>query len=158
MTQVKWLARIDAIAERFTGYQQDVAYWYKRDADERGEPVTRIRPRALMIPPGFPDFLTRVRTVERGQVELRGRAWSGLAPIARVEVAIDGVWHDAELGAIRGPYAWRSWSFAWDAAPGAHTLQCRASDAAGNAQPVDQPWNVQGMGNNLVQSVPVTVR
>jgi sulfane dehydrogenase subunit SoxC len=37
-------------------------------------------------------------------------------------------------------------------------LSCRAHDAAGSAQPLEQPWNLQGMGNNLVQSVTVTVR
>jgi sulfane dehydrogenase subunit SoxC len=84
MTHVKWLARIDAVAEPFTGYQQVTAYWYKQTADERGEPVTRIRPRALLVPPGFPDFLTRTRTVDAGRVMLFGRAWSGLAPTSRV--------------------------------------------------------------------------
>jgi len=37
-------------------------------------------------------------------------------------------------------------------------LACRAFDEAGNAQPLEQPWNLQGMGNNLVQRVPVVVR
>lgn len=50
------------------------------------------------------------------------------------------------------------WSYTWDATPGDHRLSCRATDAAGNVQPVEQRWNVQGMGNNLVQDVPVTVR
>jgi DMSO/TMAO reductase YedYZ molybdopterin-dependent catalytic subunit len=158
MTHVKWLVRIDAVTERFTGYQQQVAYWYKRDANDPGEPVTKIRPRALMIPPGFPDFLTRTRIADGGPIELRGRAWSGLAPIERVEVGVDGTWHDATLQEARGRFVWRGWSFAWDATPGEHVLQCRATDAAGNAQPIVQPWNLQGMGNNLVQSIPVTVR
>jgi DMSO/TMAO reductase YedYZ molybdopterin-dependent catalytic subunit len=158
MTHVKWLARIDAVAQPFTGYQQDVAYWYKHDADERGEPVTRIRARALMVPPGFPDFLTRRRTVERGAVRLSGRAWSGTAPIVRVEVGVDGAWRDAQLGEAMGPFAWRAWSCDWDATPGEHVLRCRATDGSGATQPLEQPWNLQGMGNNLVQEVPVTVR
>ena len=36
-------------------------------------------------------------------------------------------------------------------------LSCRATDAAGHTQPVEQPWNYQGMGNNLVQTVAATV-
>jgi len=158
MTHVKWLVRIEALTEGFEGYQQTVAYRYKRDAEDRGEPVQRIRPRALLIPPGFPDFLTRKRTVARGRVEIRGRAWSGIAPIARVEAGVDGIWRDAVLDESPGPFAWRAWSFSWDATPGEHVLSCRATDAAGNAQPLEQPWNIQGMGNNAVQSVPVTVR
>jgi DMSO/TMAO reductase YedYZ molybdopterin-dependent catalytic subunit len=158
MTHVKWLRRIEAVAERFAGYQQRVAYYYKRSVDDPGEAVTRIRPRALLIPPGFPDFLTRRRTVERGEVELRGRAWSGMAPIARVEIGVDGAWSDAVLGESMGPRAWCAWSARWIAIPGDHVLTCRATDAAGNVQPTEQLWNVQGMGNNVVQQVPVTVR
>jgi sulfane dehydrogenase subunit SoxC len=33
----------------------------------------------------------------------------------------------------------------------------RATDEAGGTQPVEQEWNRQGMANNLVQRVPVTV-
>jgi sulfane dehydrogenase subunit SoxC len=40
--------------------------------------------------------------------------------------------------------------------PGAVELVVRASDERG-AQPVEQEWNRQGMANNLVQRVPVTV-
>ena len=158
MTHVKWLARIDAVAAPFDGYQQQIAYWYKQDPAEVGTPVQRIRPRALMIPPGFPDFMTRRRTVERGAVELRGRAWSGTGAIVRVEVGIDDAWRDATVAPAPGPYAWQAWRCTWDATPGEHRLSCRATDAAGNVQPVDAPWNAQGMGNNLVQDVPVTVR
>jgi DMSO/TMAO reductase YedYZ molybdopterin-dependent catalytic subunit len=158
MTSVKWLVRIDALSEPFDGYQQKIAYWYKRSADDPGTPVTRIKPRALMAPPGFPEFLTRRRMVERGRVELTGRAWSGLSPIARVEVGVDGAWGAAALGPSRGPFAWRPWSFAWDAAAGEHMLSCRAFDGAGNEQPLEQAWNLQGMGNNGVQQVHVVVR
>jgi len=158
MTHVKWLMRIEAIREPFDGYQQRVAYWYKRDADDPGEPVSRILPRALMIPPGFPDFLTRQRTVERGRVEIIGRAWSGHAPIAQVEFGVDGAWIAASIEKSVGAFAWCRWSATWDAAPGEHILSCRATDATGNRQPTAQPWNYQGMGNNLIQAVHVRVR
>lgn len=158
ITSVKWLTSIEAVAEPFEGFQQAVAYRYQRDADDPGEPVDRIRVRALLIPPGIPDWFTRRRYVDRGRVELRGRAWSGYAPLTRVEVAVDGAWADASLDPPIGDFAWRGWSFGWDAAPGEHELACRATDAAGNVQPVEQPWNYQGMGNNLVQRVAVTVR
>lgn len=41
---------------------------------------------------------------------------------------------------------------------GEHVLTCRATDAKGDVQPTEAPWNIQGMGNNLVQVVRVTVR
>jgi DMSO/TMAO reductase YedYZ molybdopterin-dependent catalytic subunit len=158
MTHVKWLSRIEAVDEPFAGYQQRIAYRYKARADEPGTAVDRIRPRALMIPPGIPDWLTRRRTLDRGEVELVGRAWSGHAPIARVEVGVDGTWSDARLARPVGPHAWRGWSCAWRAEPGEHRLSCRATDGAGNVQPLESPWNLQGMGNNAVQDVVVVVR
>ena len=157
MTSVKWLRSIEAVAEPFRGFQQSVSYRYQRDADDPGEPVTRMRVRALMIPPGVPDFYTRRRQAVHGPIELSGRAWSGRAPIERVEVAVNGVWRDACLGPAVGAFAWRPWSLAWDAPVGEHELACRATDALGNVQPTEQPWNYLGMGNNLVQRVDVTV-
>jgi DMSO/TMAO reductase YedYZ molybdopterin-dependent catalytic subunit len=157
MASVKWLTRIEAVSEPFTGYQQSVAYRYRTGPEDPGLPVQGIRPRALLLPPGFPDFLTRRRVVERGRHAIAGRAWAGLADVARVELGVDGAWHDTVLEPPLGPFAWRQWSCAWEATPGDHMLSCRATDANGNVQPLDQPWNWQGMGNNLVQTVPVTV-
>ena len=161
MTQVKWLTAITVTDEPFEGYQNVIAYRDKRDADDTGEPVTRIQPRALLRPPGFPDFQTRARIVERGVHTLTGRAWSGVAPIAGVEVSTDdgASWAEAELGTELDRYAWRSWSWDWDAASaGAHVLCVRASDAAGNVQPLQQRWNHQAMANNHVQRVAAFVR
>ncbi len=67
MTSVKWLTRISVSREPFRGYQQADAYRYQQDADDPGEPVTRQRVRALMIPPGIPDFLTRHRYLDAGR-------------------------------------------------------------------------------------------
>ena len=71
---------------------------------------------------------------------------------------MDGKWHEATLGPEGGSFAWRAWSFEWDATVGDHELSCRATDAAGNTQPLDPPWNFQGHGNNSVQHFSVTVR
>ncbi len=158
MTSVKWLTGIEAVTAPFEGYQQTPAYRYQRDEDDPGVPVDRIRVRALMIPPGIPDFFTRRRYVDAGAVQLSGRAWSGNGPIERVEVAVDGVWADATLDEPIGPYAWRGWSFDWKATIGEHELRCRATDESGDVQPLEPPWNFQGLGNNLAQTIAVTVR
>jgi DMSO/TMAO reductase YedYZ molybdopterin-dependent catalytic subunit len=160
MTSVKWLAGITAVAEPFDGYQQ-LAYRFRQRPEDEGVPVTRMRPRSLMVPPGIPDFMTRKRFVDEGAVELSGRAWSGLAAIGRVEVSTDGgvSWADAELGEAASPHAWTPWRYVWDAGePGEVELCCRATDAAGNTQPLEQPWNLHGFSNNMVQRVPVEVR
>ena len=158
MTSVKWLTKIEAVRAPFSGYQQADTYLYKANDDDPGVPVDRMRVRALLVPPGVPDFFSRRRLVDAGAVQVEGRAWSGVAPIARVEVGVDGSWSDAQLDAPGGDYAWRGWHFSWQATPGEHVIACRATDASGNEQPLDQPWNTQGMGNNAVQQVEVTVR
>jgi len=160
MTNVKWLERITVLDRPFAGYQQAHAYRFRRNEDDEGEPVTRMRPRALMIPPGMPDFMSRRRFVEPGPCQLEGRAWSGLAPVAVVDVSNDGgaTWNEAKLEPPPDPSAWCSWSFAWDAREGEHELCCRARDAGGNEQPPEPEWNVGGYSNNAVQRVPVTVR
>jgi len=159
MTSVKWLRRITAIPESFDGLQMR-SYRLRASEGDPGVPITRMQPRALMVPPGFPDFLTRRRIVEAGRCELRGRAWSGWAAIGRVEVSTDGGrgWSHATLEPQPSPYAWVAWTFAWDATAGEHELLVRAFDAAGNAQPLEQPWNLGGFSNNAVQILRVTVR
>jgi sulfane dehydrogenase subunit SoxC len=161
MTSVKWLTRIEVVAEPFEGYQMTAGYRFRRDEDDEGHPVTRIQPRALMVPPGIPDFDTRARIVEAGPCPLQGRAWSGWAPVDRVEVSADGgeTWAHAELEPLGSPWAWRGWRYEWDAEePGEYVLCCRASDEAGNVQPDEPIWNVGGYSNNALQRVPVTVQ
>jgi len=155
MTSVKWLGRIEAVAEPFRGYQMERVYRYSQTANGPGEAVTLIRVRALMIPPGIPDFLTRTRLVETGAVALEGKAWAGRLSVSRVEVSADGgsTWSDAQLGEPVSPYAWRTWTFPWNATPGTHTLCVRATDSEGNVQPLEQQWNFGGYGNNSVQRV-----
>jgi sulfane dehydrogenase subunit SoxC len=160
MTSVKWLERITVLDRPFDGYQQARAYRLRRDEDDEGEPVTRMRPRALMVPPGVPDFMTRRRFVPPGPCHLEGRAWSGLAPVAGVEVSVDGgaTWAESRLRPPPDPHAWSGWSFEWHAEEGDHELCCRARDGAGHAQPLEPEWNIGGYVNNAVQRVPVTVR
>jgi DMSO/TMAO reductase YedYZ molybdopterin-dependent catalytic subunit len=159
MAHVKWLRSIRVLDVPFTGFQNEVAYRVRSSVDDPGTPVTRIQPRALVVPPGFPDFMTRRRVVEAGPVALFGRAWSGRAPVSALSVSVDGgsTWSPGVLGPPGSRHAWRSWTYTWDATPGEYTVCARAADPLGD-QPVEAPWNTQGMANNMVQRVPVTVR
>ena len=162
MASVKWLRKITAIGEPFEGVQQALKYRYKQSEHDPGTPVTRKNPRALMVPPGIPDFLSRRRHVRAGKTLVEGRAWSGFGPVERVEFSPDGgrVWEDAELGEPPGPHAWRPWSYEWVARePGEYELCARATDASGRTQPTDgdETWNYGGYGANAVQRVPVIV-
>jgi DMSO/TMAO reductase YedYZ molybdopterin-dependent catalytic subunit len=161
MTNVKWLTRITLIDRPFAGYQQARGYRLRQTDEEEGEPLSRIFPRALMVPPGIPEFMTRERTVQAGTRTIEGRAWSGHAPVAAVQVSTDdgATWEDAQLDPPElGRWAWRRWSYEWNASPGRHVIACRARDDAGNTQSTDQRWNVGGYANNEVQRVVVTVQ
>jgi DMSO/TMAO reductase YedYZ molybdopterin-dependent catalytic subunit len=159
MTNVKWLDRIEVLERPFDGYQQAQGYRLRQNEEEAGEPLQRMLPRSLLVPPGIPEFLTRERTVPAGECRLEGRAWSGLAPVERVEVSDDAgaTWAEAELDPPEGRWAWRGWRFGWNAEPGEHVLCSRARDQAGNEQPLEPAWNLGGYANNAVQTVRVTV-
>jgi DMSO/TMAO reductase YedYZ molybdopterin-dependent catalytic subunit len=161
MTNVKWLASIEAVAEPFAGYQQAHAYRLRVDADDPGVPLARMHPRALLQPPGIPDFFTRRRMLALEPVTLTGRAWSGCPPITTVEVSTDGgcTWAPADVEPPRhGSSAWQAWHFTWEPpAAGDYELCCRAADAAGNDHTTLPAWNAGGYASRLPHRVAVTV-
>jgi sulfane dehydrogenase subunit SoxC len=160
MASVKWLQRITVLDAPFLGYQQARGYRFREDEEEPGRPVLRILPRALMAPPGVPDFMTRERHVSASPMQIFGRAWSGFGAVDRVEFSADGgdEWIEAELDAPPADNAWQAWRHTWTpAATGSHELCCRARDEAGNVQPLHPRWNAGGYENNAVQRVAVVV-
>jgi len=160
MAHVKWLRAITVIDQPFAGYQQARAYHHRMSDGDSGAPVATILPRALMVPPGVPDFMSRTRFVEPSTQVIEGRAWSGRGTIVSVDLSADGgaSWMPTTLHDPRSPYAWCGWTCKWDATrPGEYELCVRAGDAAGNVQPLDQSWNVEGVQNNAVQRVRVVV-
>ena len=79
MTHVKWLRAITAVAEPFAGWQQEVAYHVRASEEDEGEPVTRIRPRSLMVPPGIPGGII----IERGSMRVTGSPSSSSVAFVR---------------------------------------------------------------------------
>ncbi|HET9872680.1 MAG TPA: sulfite oxidase [Propionibacteriaceae bacterium] len=158
MAHVKWLTRIEVVAEPFDGFQMR-AYRLRGTSDEHGVPLTRIEPRALLVPPGFPDFMSRNRVLRTGRTPVEGRAWSGWAPVLGVEVSIDGgrTWQQAAVEPAPDRFAWSRWTWEWQAEPGDWLLSARARDASGRIQPVEPGWNRGGFANNLVQQQQVRV-
>ena len=66
---------------------------------------------------------------------MAGVAWAQHKGIAAVEVRVDGgQWHQAQLAAEPGIDTWRQWAWDWDAAPGNHRIDARATDATGYTQ------------------------
>lgn len=152
MASVKWLTRITLVEEPFRGYYQHDDYVY-HGPDGFREPVTRMRPRAVITAPADGDV------VGPGTVTIEGIAWSGTGRVERILVSVDGgaTWLPATL-AERDGDAPRSWSFPWSPpSPGPHEILARARDASGNEQPLESSWNALGYGNNAVQRLRVRV-
>jgi DMSO/TMAO reductase YedYZ molybdopterin-dependent catalytic subunit len=147
MASVKWLSEIEVVDRPFAGYFQVDRYVVEN------EPLSRVRVRALITEPP-PNAI-----VPRGDLLIRGFAWSGRAPVTRVDVAVGDRWADARLPDEPLRYAWRRWELTTrvdDVGP--LVLRARATDASGDTQP-DRPfWNRLGYGNNVVHSVRVDVR
>ena len=77
MASVKWLNRIEALTTPYDGFQQVRTYRYRKDENDPGEPITTIRVKSLMQPPGVPDWTSRKRFVNAGPVTLTGRRLVG---------------------------------------------------------------------------------
>lgn len=134
MAALKWLTRIDPVAEPFQGHFQVDRYVVD------GRPVREMAVRSV------------ITSAVRGRVH--GYAWTGRGVVTGVEVSPDGgsSWNQAQLGASAPPYGWTEWEWGWSpAAPGRHTLRSRASDSTGRVQALDQSWNALGYANNAIQ-------
>ena len=140
MASVKWLAEIVAIEQPFRGFYQAERYVVG------DRPLREMRPRAVIVEP-----LGEVAAAR--STPIRGYAWSGHGPVARVEVSTDGgtTWRDARLGPAISPAAWREWTAEWTPDRGTHELFARATDAAGEAQPLEDRRDPLGYENNAAQ-------
>jgi DMSO/TMAO reductase YedYZ molybdopterin-dependent catalytic subunit len=153
VASVKWLTEIEVSRDEFDGYFQNDRYVYEWPREGRivREPVTRQRVRSVIVAPVDGDTITAAELV------VRGLAWSGHAPVVRVEVAVgDGEWKQAELD--RGPQnlAWRGWELRTrDPGRGRTVIRARATDAAGFVQPERPEWNRLGYGANAIHTVVV---
>jgi hypothetical protein len=116
--------------------------------------VRHQRVRALITQPG-PD-----QEVDVGALAVRGFAWSGLAPISKVEVSLNGqAWEKAQLVGETSRHSWRRWELITRVdGPGRITARARATDQSGLTQPEEQVWNRLGYGNNAIQEVAFIAR
>jgi sulfite oxidase len=156
---VKWLQHIEALDHEFDGFWMKTAYRHPAHPVEPGStvapadmiPVTDLNVKSVIATPD--------RTAKPGRVRISGAAWSNRSPVARVDVSVDGgqSWKPAKLGVNQRPYAWRLWELDWDASEGKHTLIARASNMAGQTQPLTEEWNPNGYLWNVAQPVEIEV-
>ena len=64
-----------------------------------------------------------------------GMAWAPDRGISKVEVRIDnGPWSQAEISRAISKATWVQWMWLWQAEPGDHTIEARATDGTGEVQ------------------------
>ncbi|HEV8535493.1 MAG TPA: sulfite oxidase [Candidatus Limnocylindria bacterium] len=152
MASVKWLSRITPLDQPFAGFFQRDRYVID------GRPLREIAPRAVITHPRDGD------EVPAPLLEVRGYAWSGIAPIERVDVSVSDDVRVADLDASPSPYAWRAFrmrllvELAARGSAMSFELVARATDAAGNTQPLGQRWNALGYMNNAARPVRIRVK
>ncbi|MHA6793942.1 sulfite oxidase [Pseudonocardia bannensis] len=156
VASVKWLTEIEVIDTDFAGFFQADRYFYEwpREGRTTREPVALQQVRALITEP------VADSDIPTGELTVRGVAWSGASPIARVEVSVGlGTWQPARLVGERRRHSWQWWELLTRVdVPGATTVRARATDLAGRTQPEQPVWNRLGYGINPVQEVAFRVR
>jgi DMSO/TMAO reductase YedYZ molybdopterin-dependent catalytic subunit len=116
----KWITDIEV-----TTYQANTAYWAQRGWDAQAPIKTESR---IDVPTGN-------NTIKPGRTSVAGVAWAQHKGIDAVEVRVDkGPWHQAKLAAVPDIDTWRQWVWEWDATPGTHVIEARATDATGYTQ------------------------
>jgi DMSO/TMAO reductase YedYZ molybdopterin-dependent catalytic subunit len=155
VASVKWLVGLSVVTAPFAGIFQGESYVYRGCAAyPENTPVGPVRVRALIASP------VAGATVSRGALTVKGSAWSGSGAIVKVEISTDDAasWRAATLLAPASPRAATPWHATIRVeSNGEVEILARATDGAGNVQPLDPPWNVLGYGNNAVQRIIVRV-
>jgi DMSO/TMAO reductase YedYZ molybdopterin-dependent catalytic subunit len=120
VSATKWV--IDMELTTFGAFD---AYWVKQGWSQQGPIKTESR---IDVPKRGGAGLAA------GQVTIAGVAWAQHRGIEAVEVSVDGIWYDAKLAVQDTIDTWRQWYYVWDATPGPHVLQVRATDQTGYTQ------------------------
>jgi DMSO/TMAO reductase YedYZ molybdopterin-dependent catalytic subunit len=116
----KWITDIEV-----TTFASAYAYWATRGWSQQAPIKTESR---IDVPVGN-------STIAPGRTPVAGVAWAQHKGVAAVEVRVDtGPWQQARLAAVPDIDTWRQWVWEWDATPGTHVLQARATDATGYTQ------------------------
>jgi DMSO/TMAO reductase YedYZ molybdopterin-dependent catalytic subunit len=154
MRSVKWLARIEGVVEPFSGHFVNRYRYLGDERFDQASPVAEIQVRSVIASPDDGELMPA------GTVEITGSAWSGNGPVEEVAISMDRgeTWTAAEVSKASGPLAAVAWRHEVVVDPGKHTVMARATDAAGNSQPISPPWNENGYANNLVHAVEFEAR
>jgi DMSO/TMAO reductase YedYZ molybdopterin-dependent catalytic subunit len=118
VSATKWLAEIE-----LTTLDAFDAYWVPLGWAKQAPILTQSR------------IDTPRSNVAAGTVPVAGVAWAPDRGISAVEIRIDGgAWQAAELSTPISDATWVQWLYRWEATPGDHRLEVRATDGRGEVQ------------------------
>ncbi len=120
VSATKWLSEIQLTTrEAFNGY------WVPLGWAKDGPIVTESRV----------DHPTYGASLSAGSIDIDGIAWAPDRGIQGVDVRIDaGQWQPALLSRAISKATWVQWWLRWQATPGSHTIEVRATDGTGATQ------------------------
>jgi DMSO/TMAO reductase YedYZ molybdopterin-dependent catalytic subunit len=119
VSATKWLAEL-----QLTTLEAFDAYWVPLGWAKEAPILTQSRI----------DLPQNGASLDPGAVTIAGVAWAPDRGVSKVEVAINGEWHDARLSTPISKATWVQWLYDWNAAPGSHTVEVRAIDGTGEVQ------------------------
>jgi DMSO/TMAO reductase YedYZ molybdopterin-dependent catalytic subunit len=156
---IKWLTRIELLDHEHDGFWMKTAYRHPAKHIEPGAavapadlvPVTDLNIKSVIATPG--------PWAKPGNVTIQGVAWSNASPVTKVDVSLDGgkTWVPAKLSNTPTKYGFRRFTHQWKAPEGKHVIMSRATNDAGQTQPMEPEWNPSGYLYNAAQAREVTV-
>jgi DMSO/TMAO reductase YedYZ molybdopterin-dependent catalytic subunit len=146
---VKWLVRLSVQKEEAKDFFMATAY---RMPTEKVEPGAAVPPEKMRPASTFPIKSIIGSPADRGRAavglqKVVGVAFSGEAPIAKVEVSIDDgkTWQVAKLEGQPGVGRWVVFKHQFEArSAGRVRALARATDTKGTVQPEHAAWNPSG--------------
>jgi sulfite dehydrogenase (cytochrome) subunit A len=159
---VKHLSEITVVDRVFDGYWMKTAY---RVPDNETHSVPPGTVPAATVPIGqfavrsfITNFSAGDRVPARSHTRIQGIAFDGGRGIDRVEFSPDGgaTWDPASLGPEISRYSFREWTaFADLSRQGEFDLRVRATNRAGETQPLEPRWNPGGYMRNVVETIKI---
>jgi sulfite oxidase len=157
----KWLTEIKVLESEFVGNFMSPGYRFPNQSVKPGDAVKPedTHPLTALSVKSVISWPSDGATVNSGRVAVHGTAWAGEADVVKVEVSTDGgtTWNPAKLESEQAHYAWRLWSYEWNAKGGDYAILSRATDSQGRVQPAAPVWNPSGYLYNAVDQVKVHV-
>ena len=152
MAWAKWVTRVRVEATPSDNHFMVKGYRYTYPGEDAAQapPVEEMRIKSLITRP------VEGARVAVGRVIVQGFAWAGAPGVRVVEISTDNgrSWRPAGFMGEKADFAWRQWATEVEAkAPGRITVLARATDGAGEAQPLAARANASGYANNAIHRV-----